>query len=168
MQSNNTQKASQVVILHSTIYENPSIEKLALFISGVTKDSGGYALNTDKASAIEIMIQKYSTGLDVPIAGPKTPIVSNMVVLLTGSTGNLGSHILEALLQDTSVTTVYVLNRPSSGLQSIQERQAERFADKTLDTTLLSSNRLVYLEGETSHHNLGLTTAVYEEVCIQS
>jgi len=85
-------------------------------------------------------------------------------VLLTGSTGNLGAQLLELLLQDPKVKTVYTLDRPASGSKSVADRQAQRFADKGLDTTLLNASKLVRLEGEASHKNLGLKSAVYEEL----
>lgn len=164
MQSANIQKANQVV-LNSTVYEHPSIEKLAAFISGVVKDPHSFVLNSSKTDEMELMISKYSAGLDVPVSRI-LPGNGDLVVLLTGSTGNLGSQMLESLLRNTKVRTVYALNRPSSGSKSIQQRQAERFADKGLDVSLLSSDRLVYLEGDAAHRNIGLNESVHNEVRI--
>ena len=161
MQSADIQKANQVV-LNSTVYEHPSIEKLATFLSGVVKDPHSFVLTSSKTDEMELMISKYSAGLDVPISG--IPVNGELVVLLTGSTGNLGSQMLESLLRDTKVKTVYVLNRPSSGSKAIQQRQTERFADKGLDVSLLSSDRLVYLEGDAAHRGLGLKEGIYNEV----
>ena len=164
MQSNNVPKANQVVS-NSTIYEHPSIDILAKFISGVVKDPDTFVLTSSKTDIIEAMISKYSTGLDVPIPAVPLQPGGDLVVLLTGSTGNLGAQMLASLLLDSRVKTVYAFNRPTSGSKTIQERQVERFVDKALDVSLLSSDRLVYLEGEASHKNLGLKEAVYHEVC---
>lgn len=166
MQSSNVAKANQV-ISNSTIYEHPTIDILAKFISGAVKDPDTFVLtSSSKTDIIEAMISKYSTGLNVPIPAVPLQPGGKLVVLLTGSTGNLGSQMLASLLLDSQVKTVYAFNRPTSGSKTIQDRQAERFVDKALDVSLLSSNRLIYLEGEASHRNLGLEEAVYHEVCI--
>lgn len=160
-----TQKASQLVT-QSTVYSHPSINKLSEFLVGVIADPDTFALASNKVDAIESMITKYSTGLSEPIpSGPSLkPIVEDAVVLLTGSTGNLGAQLLESLLRDSRVKTVYTLDRPSSGTKTLRDRQAERFADKGLDLNLLNSPRLVALQGEASQANLGLDPTVYNEV----
>ncbi|KAF8956600.1 hypothetical protein BDZ97DRAFT_2062868 [Flammula alnicola] len=166
MQSKDTQKAAQLVT-QVTIYNHPSIVKLAGFLSGVVADPDNFVLTSSRTDAIELMITKYTTGLSQPIASKSSStrrVGDDAVVLLTGSTGNLGAQLLESLLRDPRVTTVYVLNRPSSGPKSVEERQAERFADKGLDASLLSTERLVFLEGEASHRNLGLRDVVYDEL----
>ncbi|KAF8192961.1 putative aminoadipate reductase [Pholiota molesta] len=142
MHTKETQKAAKLID-QVTIYNNPSIDKLAAFISGA-----------------------YSAGLSAPISanGRSGPRLDDAVVLLTGSTGNLGAQLLESLLRDPRVKRVYVLNRPSSGSKSVQERQAERFVDKALDTSLLASERLVFLEGDALQKNLGLSDNVYDEI----
>lgn len=166
MRTANVPKAAEA-ISSTTIYEHPSIEKLAEFIAGVAKDPAGYVKTNDSQIAdMELMVKKYSNGLDVPLSRITGSTGDRMTILLTGSTGSLGAHILAALLQDSAVNKVYVLNRPSLDSKTVQQRQVERFKDKSLELSLLSNDNLVYLEGETSHHNLGLEEDVYNEVCI--
>ncbi|KAF8963375.1 hypothetical protein BDZ97DRAFT_1919814 [Flammula alnicola] len=165
MQSKDTQKVAQLVT-QATIYNHPSIVKLAGFLSGVVADSDNFVLTSSRTDAIEPMITKYTTGLSQPIASKSSStrcVGDDAVVLLTGSTSNLGAQLLESLLHGARVTMVYVLNRPSSGSKSVEERQAERFADKGLDVSLLSTERLVFLEEEASHRNLGFRDVVYDE-----
>jgi thioester reductase-like protein len=110
------------------------------------------------------MITKYSKGLDVPLSLPSVKIDSTQqCVLLTGSTGNLGAQLLESLLLNDSVTRVYTLNRPSSKM-SMLDRHFVRFHDKALDTSVLSSPKLVFLSGEASHDDLGLPKETLEEL----
>lgn len=118
---------------------------------------------------MEEMILRYSKGLDEPLNGVKSAAREPFghVVLLTGSTGNLGALILAMLLSNQAVARVYALNRPSSQASTL-ERHIKRFEDKTLDTSALSSEKLVFLEGETSNPHLGLTDHVYNEVCGQN
>ncbi|KAI6102822.1 putative aminoadipate reductase [Pisolithus sp. B1] len=115
---------------------------------------------------IEHMVEKYSLGLpgkridDVPTGGDRN---DPRVVLITGSTGALGSYIVASLLQREDVARIYVLNRRSRTTTS-QERQLSTFQDRGLDTDLLESQKLVYAEGDTSQENLGLEDKTYAEI----
>ncbi|KDR79170.1 hypothetical protein GALMADRAFT_1363110 [Galerina marginata CBS 339.88] len=165
MQSPETKAAARLVS-QTTIYTHSSIEKLAAFLVGIIADPDNFVLSSSRTEAIELMITKYATGLSEPIHLDKSvaPPVDGAVVLLTGSTGNLGAQLLESLLKDPRVKTVYTLDRPKSGSKSIAERQAQRFADKGFNASVLNCSRLIPLEGETSHRNLGLKAAVYDEL----
>ena len=165
MQTKETQKAAQLVS-QTTIYSHPTIEKLSAFLVGIIADPDNFVLSASRSDAIEAMIAKYSAGLSQPLSSGKTAALPTdaAVVLLTGSTGNLGAQLLESLLQDPKVKTVYTLDRPAT-TGCLANRQAKRFTDKGLDVNLLRSSRLVRLEGEASHKYLGLKPAVYEEVC---
>jgi thioester reductase-like protein len=91
------------------------------------------------------------------------------VVVLTGSTGGLGSYLLASLLQREDVSVIYAFNRPSKGsTSSIQRRQQNGFEDRGLDVNLLHSEKLVYVETDTSHDHLGLNKELYEKVCFVS
>ena len=52
----------------------------------------------------------------------------NLVVLLRGSTGSLGSYILDALISNSNISKVYCLTRGEDG----QARQTASFMDKGL------------------------------------
>lgn len=116
---------------------------------------------------VEEMIARYSAGLpSEPGAKDDSKNHSGVVVLLTGSTGNLGSEILRLLCDDNSnVTKVYALNRRSSK-QTIYERHAAQLGAKGVDGGFLRSPRLVFLEGDTALPNFDLDIDVYEEVCL--
>lgn len=171
MTSEKTLKAAQLVS-QTTIYTHASIEKLAAFLVGVIADPESFVLTSNRTDAIDSMISKYSIGLSETIASSSglgsavRPAGDDVVVLLTGSTGNLGAQILESLLHDPRVKTVYTLDRPSHGSKSLRNRQVGRFLDKGLNASLLNSPRLVSLECEASHRNLGLDASVYNEVCV--
>jgi thioester reductase-like protein len=102
------------------------------------------------------MIAKYSEGFEAAVNHhSKSATSSNgTVVFLTGSTGGLGSHVLEILLSLLSTERVYAFNR--RGKTSASERQRAAFIDRGLDVALLSSKKLVYLEGDTAKEYLGL------------
>lgn len=82
------------------------------------------------------------------------------VVLLTGSTGGLGSYLLASLLSHEDVVAVYAFNRPSSK-SMIQHRQRAAFEDRGLDTAHLDSAKLIYIEGDMTRPNLSLDDQTY-------
>jgi hypothetical protein len=116
-------------------------------------DSSG----TENKGSVERMIAKYSEGLEAA-----TNPDGKTVILLTGSTGGLGSHILEILLRLSSVERVYAFNR--RGKRPVSERQREAFLDRALDVTLLSTDKLVFLEGDTAKEDLGLPPHIFTAV----
>lgn len=88
------------------------------------------------------------------------------VVLLTGTTGALGSHLLEALLYDPSVSKVYALNRrDASGSRSVYIRQTASFKERNLDYAALNSEKIELLEGDFDEDKLGLEDdLLYDEI----
>ncbi|KAJ3917166.1 hypothetical protein F5877DRAFT_91368 [Lentinula edodes] len=147
------------------VYSHPTVERLARYIISLVNN-----LDADASPAktrpqlIEEMIEKYSQGLDAPFPPPEIPInTEKHNVLLTGSTGNLGAELLAGLLSNESVHRVYALNRLSSKT-SMLDRHSARFEDKGLDTSLLLSPKLVFLEGESSSDNLGLPENMLDEL----
>ncbi|KAL1660005.1 hypothetical protein GGF50DRAFT_130616 [Schizophyllum commune] len=119
--------------------------------------------------AVIEMAARYSEGLpgyvdssSLPRYVPpafETPPTFPVTVLLTGSTGNLGTYLLIDLLHDPRVNRVYTLDR--AGKNAAIERQLASFADKGLDPIILASPKLVVLEGDACAENLGHTEEVY-------
>ncbi|KAG5640035.1 hypothetical protein DXG03_001594, partial [Asterophora parasitica] len=122
--------------------------------------------NQEQLDHMERLIEEYSR---LP-PGPSTPSTtrrrdqsSTSSILLTGSTGNLGSDLLASLLHDPSVTKIYALNRPSSQGPA-SERVHAQFAAKGLDVAALKSEKLVFIEGDTTQPGLGLGDSLYNEI----
>lgn len=145
-----------------SLYQSFTIDTLKAGLS----DSQHAADPLHHAEMIEAMIAKYSSGLEYAL--PKVEHngerhVAAETILLTGSTGNLGSEILASLLSMDRVRRVYALNRRSSSF-TIMERHKVRFEDRALDVSLLSSPKLVFLEGENDLPDLGLSGSITKEV----
>lgn len=85
------------------------------------------------------------------------------VVLVTGTTGNLGCDLLESLLGDDDVGLVYAVNR--RGSQAL-ERQKAAFRAREMDEELLSSPRFRLVEGDLMAPGLGLDSILLEEVSV--
>ncbi|KIK65759.1 hypothetical protein GYMLUDRAFT_194612 [Collybiopsis luxurians FD-317 M1] len=158
--------APAAAISQSIIYNYPTIAQLAEIISKLVADpnrADSVSLEQTHEEAMEEMISKYSHGLDAPLPKPVQINTEKQYVLLTGSTGNLGAQLLESLLLNDSVARVYALNRPSTRT-SMFDRHLARFQDKALDSSVLSSSKLVFLAGETSRENLGLSEDTLKEL----
>ncbi|KAG6878148.1 hypothetical protein C0993_011566 [Termitomyces sp. T159_Od127] len=147
------------------IYSFPVINDLAAFISSRLNSPNDLQSNiaSRDALAMETMINKYSSGFDFPLPpSPKTNVPSPLVVLLTGSTGNLGSQILAKLLKDVRVEKVYAYNRPSqNGTKTMFQRHLEKFEEVELDVTLLKSGKLTFISGDAAKLDLGLVRDLY-------
>jgi hypothetical protein len=105
------------------------------------------------------LVSKYSS--DFPVHTGKVP-PSREVVLITGTTGAFGSHVLHQLLRSDSITGVYALNRASS--TGLRERQEGIFRELGLDVSVLNTPKLVLLEGNLSTDKLGLNETVYSKL----
>ncbi|KAG1819054.1 uncharacterized protein BJ212DRAFT_1567944 [Suillus subaureus] len=163
-------QASAPQIHQNFIFLSPSIRQLARSILHAVLH-GNSPTSVDLKVELQSMIEKYSVGFDGDsVRNASTTLVnrrsrSNHVVILTGSTGGLGSYLLASLLQREDVSVVYAFNRSSTGAASIQERQKNGFDDRGLDVTLLQSEKLLYIETDTSSDDLGLEKELYQKIC---
>ncbi|KAG8734878.1 hypothetical protein FRC10_011338, partial [Ceratobasidium sp. 414] len=111
---------------------------------------------------IRSMINKYDPGWNTtkrPIRTPVSPQKERVVV--TGTTGALGSYLLARLLESETVEKVWGLNR---GPKVMEERQRASFEDKGLDIELLKSEKLVLTEANLEDGKLGLEAELFEEI----
>ena len=138
----------------------------ATFLLKDASTSPGQNLSSSHTlKSIRSMIQKYDykwTNRNVCLEARDSLAKERVVV--TGTTGALGSYILAALLENDSVETVWALNRKSK--EGLMDRQKTSFVDKMLDLSLLKSPKLVMLEGDIEHVGLGLREEVYHRVRI--
>ncbi|PPR05125.1 hypothetical protein CVT24_010381 [Panaeolus cyanescens] len=166
--------AAMSSITQNTIYTYPTIKALAEFLESLFSGTTSSAPAKSRTELIEDMVAKYT--VPKPLVRPtsekaagKVKAVDSsdpLVVFLTGSTGNLGSQLLEMLLADSKVGHVFAFNRRSRS-SPVLERQLERFEDKALNKALLASPKLSLLEGDLSEANFGLHESMHKTVnCI--
>lgn len=155
------------------VYTHPSISQLSDFIAGVVARGrvSGRIDPSSKAEEMRQILRKYSTQISsIPLTSNSRissgqAYLETEVVLLTGCTGRLGSHILHQLLRDPRVVKVYALNRESSGSDAaLESRQASSFREWELDEYLLSSDQVVFLACDYAKPMLGLNETRYNEV----
>ena len=90
------------------------------------------------------------------------PLPSHDVVLVTGTTGTIGSNVLAQLVADPKIEKVYGFNRESS--TPLDTRQRIALKERGLDPSVVDSPKVVLLEGTVSQPKLGLPDDLYEEL----
>ncbi|KAL4077419.1 putative nonribosomal peptide synthetase, partial [Scleroderma citrinum] len=146
----------------NVVFSNPTLAVLANHLVNLIT---GKASAIDHKADIERMVEKYSSGLQGDIFRDLAARdgTEGHTILVTGSTGGLGSYMLASLLGRKEVIRIYALNRRSK-TTTAAERQRSTFEGRGLDTGLLESDKLVYVEGDTSKEQLGLNQRLYEEI----
>ncbi|KAK4246240.1 putative nrps-like enzyme protein [Corynascus novoguineensis] len=87
----------------------------------------------------------------------------NADIILTGSTGALGTLLLHALVNRPGVGHIFCLNRSPDGGRAAQ---ANRFAAAGFATDVLgNADRISFLQADLSRPTLGLSDAVYASLC---
>ncbi|KAK0190677.1 hypothetical protein F5146DRAFT_564151 [Armillaria mellea] len=137
------------------VYSNPSITQLAKFLVAVAQEtpiSGADA--PSPVDAMHQMVQKYLKDFPAILAEKRScalPLGVDKVVLVTGTTGSLGSHILANLVLDKTVKHIYAVNRP--GAVPVTKRQQQTFADHGLEVDM---EKVTMLEADLSVETLVL------------
>ena len=149
----------------SFVFENPSIRQLAYAIRALVfpKADSAHLEERDHLYAAEIkaMVNRYTVDLPMPTPGASQLSGPDPIVLLIGSTGSIGSHLLARMLLDDRICRVYALDRPSSVRPG---RLKSSFTDQELSTGLLEDPKFVSLVGDVTMDNFGLNYYKYQEV----
>jgi FlaA1/EpsC-like NDP-sugar epimerase len=103
------------------IYAHPIISDMAQAIVSFMAP-GTETKDVVPTVTIQNMIERYSH--DMPdVKTSVAPRPAHETVLLTGSTGSLGSELLAMLLGNDRVQKVYALNRPSTQRSSLARHE---------------------------------------------
>jgi thioester reductase-like protein len=149
------------------IYENPSVDLLTKAITITPNEQNSIAsAHRGRIVNIKDTLKKFEDEID-NIAVPKTIRASSKdisppgkeVVLLTGSTGAVGSFLLDKLVQNISISKVYCLNR----LENSETIQMARNKARGLSTEIPSS-RVVFLTADLAKPNFGLDEKVFNNL----
>jgi len=148
----------------STIYTNPTVLKLAAAVKSYMEEGPRDAESLDQArlQKMKQMLEKYSAGLPDRPPRVKEDLGyhdGRQSVVLTGSTGALGSYLLDALISCESVSTIYCLNRSADA----EQRQAKGNASRGL-TSEWDSHQVKFLTSDYSLPDLGLGQEMYSDI----
>jgi hypothetical protein len=120
--------------------------------------------NESRIDAMHIMVDKYSQNFPKIRNGESDWRSSGKVVLLTGSTGNFGAHVLADLISDANVSRIYSLIRNDKTGTGVKRRQENAFLERGLDVKLLQSEKVVLLETRLSDDKFGVDHETFSEV----
>ncbi|KAI1452552.1 hypothetical protein F4805DRAFT_462631 [Annulohypoxylon moriforme] len=87
---------------------------------------------------------------------------SGAVVIITGATGSLGSHLVACFAEDPGVKTVVCLNRRSNSENSSLLRQQEALVSRGLTLSSEASSKLRIFATDITQPQLGLPSTEYE------
>jgi acyl transferase domain-containing protein/thioester reductase-like protein/acyl carrier protein/SAM-dependent methyltransferase len=136
-------------------------------------EKGDVAARTAEA---ERLVAKYSDGWATPAlravrnrvesegksrSTPPNKKDLSAVVLVTGGTGSLGSHLVQRLAEDPMVAQVVCLNRRCSSGSSAVARQQEAFVSRGIALSPGAKAKLRVLETDTTQAHLGLQPCEY-------
>ncbi|KAH9934352.1 uncharacterized protein B0H18DRAFT_556620 [Fomitopsis serialis] len=147
------------------VYDYPTIRRLASFLLGLATGSKLEAHNLLEGRADNMVAMATKYYQDIPIRRPTASNSSHeSVVLITGTTGSLGSFLLSHLVDDPSVVRIYALNRSSQDGIALRLRQEASLSSRGLSTSILDSNKVVLLEADVSVAGFKLLDKVYSEM----
>ncbi|KAL8769234.1 MAG: hypothetical protein Q9209_004735 [Squamulea sp. 1 TL-2023] len=147
----------------TAVYSNPSVSRLVQAClaspqSSKSRHSETQLDNTANAHEVDELVSKYSWSLPITGRHPKpwTPD-DGIRVLLTGSTGSIGSYVLSSLLEDPRVSHIYLFNRSADS----EKRQRTAHCARGLKTEWPAS-RVSFLHGDLTKEYLGLSIDAYK------
>ncbi|KAK7927484.1 hypothetical protein PG985_004482 [Apiospora marii] len=151
----------------SAIYRHPTLRLLATFLVGKESDEGDRPDSTDTLDKMTSLLRLYTAALPRQVRketrmaadGTKSAREVNMRIVLTGSTGSLGSYLLDALYHSPRVAGIVCLNRGSDSAD--RQRRASGGRGLTSDW---DESRVTFLEADLSAPLLGLYPAVYQRL----
>ena len=154
----------------AVVYSHPSLNELSDHLSKKAKpapqdlDSGYQSADSNetgrssKLRDMESLLDKYVQNLPVGNQRQQLPIIQGTTVLLTGSTGSLGSYLLNELSNDPNVQRIICLDRTSSAAEKHRETGPKR------GLTPLDPERVEFLKANLADPQLGVGNKVYERL----
>lgn len=156
------------------VYKNPTIRSLSAVLHSILSSAPAVSSTTSADSpashvkSMEAAIRHYTK--DLPTHTPNDaypePKPDEEVIVLTGSTGGLGSHLLAQLIHTKTVVRVYALNRKST--TPLWERQAailgERLGSDAQAWEVMHSPKLQLVEATLEAEDLGINKDLYDQV----
>lgn len=158
----NSAKVETRNVPNNFVYQHPTVQQLSDFVFSIVSGGSSKTSTLTGVDAMHAMLEKYST--EFPIHTPLMSHPEGRAVLLTGSTGGLGSNLLAQLVVHPDVTRVYLLNRKSQDGSSLKDRQRRALIDRGLPSDLLESGKAVLLEGDQGKINFDLPSDTYQMV----
>ena len=137
------------------IYERQNIQDIA---GAIAKDGPSPKGEDSSVDKMKTLVNDLSSSI-ILNARPAEPLPEKATVILTGSTGSLGTYILDSLLRSPHIAKIYCLNRS----QDAQQRQLTKLEDYGL-TTRIASTKCTWLKCDLASPGLGVSKRHYREL----
>ena len=138
----------------SLVYSNPTIRQLVIALRALSDPQSGSSENLH-ARKMEETLTKY--GKDLP--KPAYSIDFNHItVILTGSTGSLGSYLLDVLMSHPKISRIYAFNRAADG----KSKQSHSSSSRKLSGDY--EQKVVFLQTALGDHHFGLDDDTYRQI----
>ncbi|EJD52051.1 acetyl-CoA synthetase-like protein [Auricularia subglabra TFB-10046 SS5] len=151
----------------NVVYVYPTISQLSAFLYNLDAENPATVPVAEKLQHMADLVARFTADLPKrrsarlePNAGPQP---GGKTVLLTGSTGALGTCILSQLLADATVVTVFILVRQVHGL----ERQVKALIDRGVMSPELDIKKLRVLQGDVCQPRFGIPEEDWQELLRQ-
>ncbi|KUI69090.1 Linear gramicidin synthase subunit D [Cytospora mali] len=149
------------------LYTATTPRKLASVLSSMLSETNGNAVDGDNSEAVE-MVEKYEAEVQKLFEqgtqqngadGYTTDRSAGHVIVVTGTTGSMGSYILATLLARPDVTKVICLNRAADA----KERQPKALQSRGLPALrpAIDQGRVVFMTMDVAKPKLGLSEDEY-------
>lgn len=139
------------------VYEHPSIAQLAEYI--LNAKSGKAGAERDVRKVMVEYVDKWAAKLVTP--SPRSaPQPQGEVIVLTGTTGSLGAHILDQLTRRPEVSKVICLSRARSHADS-EKRVSDSLAQRLRSLTPEAQSKIISYAADVNRVDLGLTSQEY-------
>ncbi|KAJ5811852.1 hypothetical protein N7474_008153 [Penicillium riverlandense] len=153
-------KAGLRLMTPQTIYGNPTVEKLSRVVRAILKDNMQQT-GIPRAKKIQDLVKKYTA--DLPLRDERflqSNKEAHFTMILTGSTGSLGTYLLYNFLCSPVVSKIYCLNRSDA-----EPRQRKSFEEKGLHVEEDDwKNKLEFLTVSFGKPRFYLDEAKYQEL----
>ncbi|KAI1408863.1 L-aminoadipate-semialdehyde dehydrogenase [Hypoxylon sp. FL1857] len=143
------------ILSNNVIFEHPSAKKLASYLYSLR--TGKELTQTDEIALMSELIAKYSKFPQF-VPGKQQP--DGEVVLLTGTTGSLGAHILSQITSLPQVKKVYCLVRASTP-EDARSRVISSLKSRNIFHPAVTE-KAVCLPGDFSQESLGLDASILD------
>ena len=145
------------IISPRTIYTNSTVLKLVASIRFLADhgDAAAEELEIERIGKMEALLEKYSKSLPQQRKNATPRQLQGLTIVLTGSTGSLGSYLLDRLLAIAQVKKVICLNRGADS------EGKQKNSNKSRGLTTEWGERVHFLSTDLSKTDLGLGTDEY-------
>lgn len=143
------------------IYAHPTVDRLTDLSLDILGKSSASTDTPSRSEKVSQLISKNMSDLRDLNPDRSSRMSGPFTIILTGSTGSLGSYILDDLLRNPQIAKVYCFNRS----EDAQLRQKEGFEEKGLQSSLLNDpERVEFLHVQFGAMQFGLGNYQYNEL----